>query len=49
MYITTYEAQFKTCNSNTKKKKLHTLTEPNLTRSKKFLNQKINMPNMFKE
>jgi hypothetical protein len=32
-----------------KLKKLHTLTEPNLARSKKFLKQKINIPNIFKE
>ena len=30
-------------------KKKHTLTEPNLTRNKKFLKQKINIPNTFKE
>ena len=32
-----------------KKEQQHTLTKPNLARSKKFLKQKINMPNMFKE
>ena len=29
--------------------KKSTLTEPNLARSKKFLKQKINIPNTFKE
>jgi hypothetical protein len=30
-------------------KNLHTLTEPNLPQSKKFLKQKIYIPNTFKE
>ena len=32
-----------------KKKNQHTLTEPNLAQSKKFLKQKINILNKFKE